>query len=141
MLQAPQIANLISGFDQALSQWRVLSAYLRPSPKNDQTYISQRDANISAAATAFTNAFSPWASSASTDSVRCQNVADIFKSAADVGILIFSQASSFTYQWNTPQDNRSGVVVVTPAFLKVTDENAKVLDNPQVMIQMATHSI
>lgn len=73
--------------------------------------------------------------------MRRQNVAEIFKSAADVGILIFSQPSSFTYQWGTSQDNRGGVVVVTPAFLKVSDENARVLERPQVMIQMATQSI
>jgi hypothetical protein len=129
-------------FDQALSQWRVLSAYLRPSPKHDATYLSQRDANVSAAATAFTSAFAPWASSTYSDAARRQNVADIFKSAADVGILIFSQPSSFVYQWNaTAQDNRAGVVVVTPAFLKVADENANPLERPQTMIQMATQSI
>ena len=130
-----------SGFAQALSQWRVLSAYLRPPPKSDQTYLSQRDVNVTAAATAFSNAFAPWASTTYSDSARRQNVADIFKSAADVGILIFSQASSFTYHWSTTQDNRGRVVVVTPAFLKVADENAVVLDRPQTMIQMATQSI
>jgi hypothetical protein len=119
----------------------VLSAYLRPSPKNDQSYITQRDTNVSAAATAFTNAFSPWASDTYSAAARRQNAAEIFKSAADVGILIFSQPSSFTYQWSSSQENRSGVIVVTPAFWKVADENAMPLERPQVMIQMASQSV
>jgi hypothetical protein len=137
-----QPAKFKLGFNQALSQWRVLSGYLRPTPKNDQTYLSQRDANVTAAATAFNDAFTPWARSAYSDSARRQNVAEIFKSAADVGILIFSQPSSFAYQWHAAKENRSGSsLVVTPAFLKVADENANLLDRPQTMIQMTTQSI
>lgn len=130
-----------AGYDQALSQWRVLSAYLRPAPKNDPSYLSQRDATVSAAAATFTNALSPWASESYSDSVRRQNLAEILKSAAEVGILIFSQPGSFRFQWSTGQDHRSVVVVIAPALLKTADEHAIPLDRPQVMIQMATQSI
>lgn len=141
-----------AAFDQAFSQWRVLSVYLRPSPKTDSEYLSHRDANVTAAATAFSNAFEPWASNGYSDSTRRQNVAEIFKSAAEVGILIFSQPSTFTYQWNTttttagehrggPSGGGAATIVVTPAFLKVADENAVALERPQVMIQMATQSL
>lgn len=131
----------LAGYDQALSQWRVLSAYLRPAPKNDPSYLSQRDATVSAAAATFTNALSPWASETYSDSVRRQNLAEILKSAAEVGILIFSQPGSFRFQWSTGQDHRSVVVVIAPALLKTADEHAIPLDRPQVMIQMATQSI
>jgi hypothetical protein len=74
--------------------------------------------------------------------VRRQNLADIFTAAADVALLMFAQASSFRFEWEgrRVQDGGTGrgttvVVVVTPGFVKVADENARVLERPQVMLK------
>lgn len=126
----------------------MLSAYLRPAPKDDQTYLSQRDANVAGAATAFTNAFSAWASDGYSDQARRQNMEEIFKGAADVGILLFSQPSSFRFHWDAPQQQRqeqatqgASPIVVTPALLKIADENAQMLERPQTMIHMTTQGL
>ena len=71
--------------------------------------------------------------------MRRQNLADIFTAAADVALLLFAQASWFRFEWEGRgvQDGGRGtvVVVVTPGFVKVADENAKALERPQVMLK------
>jgi hypothetical protein len=132
----------ISAFNQALSRWRVLSFYLRPRAADDEVYIRQRDFAIVTAAETFCKAFHPLASRNDNDAARRENLVEVMKSAADTGILVFSQPSTFKYHWAIPTDARSSrKVVVTPAFVKVADENGQPLDRPQTMIQQVIEEI
>jgi hypothetical protein len=120
--------NDIAAFAQALSRWRVLSYYLRPRAKDDRAYLSIRDGNITNAADIFCSAFTPWATSLNDLEARRRNLIEIMKSAADTGIMIFSQPSSFTYRWAVPSErDRRGLnrIVVVPGFAKVSDEHAR----------------
>ena len=117
-----------TAFAQALSRWRVLSSYLRPRPRDDQAYLRQRDAHITAAADSFCTAFAPWAASSNDSHPRRQHLINLMKAAADTGIVIFAQPSNFAYRWTLPSGrDREGVIriVVLPGFAKVTDEHAR----------------
>lgn len=71
------------------------------------------------------------------------------QSAADAGLLIFAQPAAFSWTWkvsrNVRGDRSSGGVgggreiLLTPGFVKVTDDDAKVLDRPQVMVQQVVN--
>ncbi len=124
------------GFDEVLARWRVLSAYLRPNPVEDSTYISRRDRTISEALQAFSRAFAPWQNPKYRDEDRVRSLTEIMKSAADLGIWLFSQPSTFKFHWGTPENIEAHTIVVAPALLKVADESAQSLSKAQVMIEM-----
>ncbi len=111
-----------------------------------------RDATIQASATDFSAAFAPWANARSSDGDRIQNLVDIMRNAAQVGVSIFSQASDFKYIWTAPSEGRSHSraqsrgrgsrsIVVTPGFVKVTDENARPLKHGQVLVSPAVAQV
>jgi len=133
----------LSAVKEATSRWRVLTAYLRPETTTDHTYTQTRDAAIHTAASAFCNAFAPWTSAAGNNgNDRLQNLLEIMRSATDAGILVFAQPSEFEYRWTLPAEARSGRrVVVTPAFVKVSDEYAKPLERSQIMVHQVVDKV
>ena len=63
---------------------------------------------------------------------RRQHLIDLMKAAAETGIVIFAQPSTFAYRWTVPSErehHRKGLVriVVLPGFAKVADEHAREL--------------
>jgi hypothetical protein len=83
-----------------------------------------RDDNIAAAAELFHSAFEPWATNPKDLKAR-RHLIDVMKSAADTGILIFSQPSKFVFRWIGPSERDGRRIVVFPGFFKVSDERAK----------------
>lgn len=135
-----------TAFAQALSRWRVLSSYLRPRAQDDRSYLTQRDSNIAAAADVFCAAWTPWAMGEPSVDRRRQHLINIMKAAADTGILIFSQPSSFAYRWTAPAErDRKGAntrVVVSPGFIKITDEQGKDLGaRGQTLLEPAVETL
>ena len=68
------------------------------------------------------------------------------QSAADAGIMIFAQPASFSWVWTVGGNARGKVdggreIVVTPGLVKVTDDDAKALERPQVMVQQVVHGL
>jgi len=63
------------------------------------------------------------------------------KSAADLGIWLFSQPSTFQFQWGSPEKSGGNTIVVAPALVKVADERAQKLSQPQVMVEMISRKI
>jgi hypothetical protein len=87
-----------------------------------------RDANIAATADLFCSAFAPWAINPNDLEARRSHLINIMKSAADTGILIFSQPSRFAYRWTVPSErDRRGLIwiVILPGFVKASDERAR----------------
>lgn len=123
----------------------MLTAYLRSDINEDTSYAAARDTTIQTSAATFSAAFATWAKPRQTERDRVQNLVEIMRNAAQVGILIFSQASDFEYIWSAASDGRSHsrtqsrsrdnrAVVVTPGFVKVTDEKARPLASGQVIV-------
>lgn len=126
------------GFDEAFARWRVLSAYVRPTPAEDINYISHRDRVISEVVQTFSITFGPWQNRRFREGDRVRSLTEILKSAADLGIWLFSQPSTFQFQWGAAEKSGSNIVVIGPALVKVANERAQPLSKAQVMVEMIT---
>ena len=130
-----------TAFAQSLSRWRVLTSYLHPAPISDPAYSTSRDVAITAAASTACTAFALWSSRSQNQHTRFQNLVTIMQSAADAGLLLFRQPAAFSWVWtvsaggNARGSTGQREIVVTPGFIKVTDDEAKVLARPQAMVQ------
>ncbi|KAK6374559.1 hypothetical protein LTR64_002670 [Lithohypha guttulata] len=132
------------GSAEAFAQWRVLTAYLRPeanAPTNTSTSQLEtgEDLAIRAAAHQFSSAFAPWLHPGQSAAAVAQNLEAIMRSAAQVGLTIFSQPAEFAYAWGSEDASRQGGrrsvgrLVVTPALLKMRDDNSRQV-NPAAVI-------
>lgn len=89
------------------------------------------------AASAFSQAFSPWENPGTEPGARLSNLKVIFNKAADLGILMFSQPSVFRFDWKPGEAKmKPDEIVVSPELLKVADENAMALPRAQEMIKI-----
>ena len=134
-------ADIIQGIDQSISRWRVLTAYLRRPPLQDPQYVSERDRRINESVLQFSKAFAAWRDMKYTDEVRNRSLSAILRSAAELGIWIFSQPSDLRFRWVTQDETLSNAIVVAPALIKVTDERGRALKQPQVMLEAVTKKL
>ncbi len=128
-------ADTLKGFDQCMSRWRVLTAYLRPIPSQDPLYIAHRDHQIQENVEAFSRAFTPWRNLKHEDKVRNQSLSAILRSAAELGIFMFAQPSDLRFYWPKQSEVGANRVVVAPSLVKRTDERGQALAEPQVMLK------
>lgn len=121
-------------FEEAFSRWRVLSAYLYRDSSSDSVYVSTRDERIDTFVRSVSRAFYPWAKPGKDRSQLTRHLTSIIQNAIEKGILLFSQPSMFEFNWGTCYDPKKRQLVVSPALVKVADENAQKLQKPQNMI-------
>ena len=119
-----------------MSRWRVLTAYLRPEPSKDTTYLADRDQKIHETVLAFSEAFAPWKSPKYNDADRSRSLSEIIKGAAELGVWIFAQPSWFEFHWPKYSEADRGRLAISPALVKMTDERGQVLKEAQVMVNM-----
>jgi hypothetical protein len=125
---------------EALSRWRVLTAFLCSNPTEDHLYISQRDTTIQNAVNDFSRAFSSWKNPKYADEERESNLTEIMKSAAELGIRLFGQPATFQFHWGERQHS-DAKIIIAPALFKVRDERTRVLHQPQRMTGRVVQSI
>ena len=118
-----------------MSKWRVLTAYLRPSPSQDSEYILQRDHRISECVHVCAQAFEPWRDLKYTNKEQIQSLSAIFKSASELGITLFAQPTDVQFRWPDKSEVGPNRVAVAPALVKKTDEGGRALDRVQVMFE------
>ena len=121
--------------NESMSRWRVLTADLRLPPSEDPAYMSQRDHRIEKLVEKWSRAFAPWRNSKYKDEDQMRSLSAIWRSAAELGVWIFSQPSSFQFQWPEQRDLRTHQITVTPALIKTTDEKGHALKQPQVILE------
>lgn len=70
------------------------------------------------------------------------------RSAAEVGIVVFSQPATYEYQWKDDdagsgngRASRGNNVVVLPAFVKVTDDIGNKLERPYVVVRASSAAV
>ena len=112
-----------------------MTAYLRPDPTKDSTFIIQRDRQISETVQSFAKAFAPWKTTGYKDEERARSLSAILEDAASLGIFLFSQSSTLEFRWPAAGEIRPGKVVVSPALLKTADEKGRDLEHPLVMVE------
>ncbi len=70
------------------------------------------------------------------------NLTEIMKSAAEQGIWLFGQPSTFRFDWgNSSGEEKGVVVVVAPALWKVADERGNLLRKVQVLLEKSVARI
>ncbi|KAL9001441.1 MAG: hypothetical protein Q9169_000016 [Polycauliona sp. 2 TL-2023] len=122
------------GFEQSMSRWRELTAYLRPDPFQDAYYIAHRDRQIDVKIQAFSRAFAPWQQSAHSQQERSDSLSAIFKGAAELGIFLFSQPSQLQFRWPRPEELIQNQITVLPTLVKNTDERGRRLRRYQTLV-------
>lgn len=111
-----------------LSKWRQITAalsentFLQEIPADDVRLV-----NIGNALEIVDAFLRPCVAKDSDHDKRLFNLEEIMKRSARFGFLLFSQPSSFQFDWS---DTGSGLVVF-PGLLKVSDENGKPVASPR----------
>ncbi|KAI9738417.1 MAG: hypothetical protein M1834_008920 [Cirrosporium novae-zelandiae] len=137
----------------ALSSWRTLSVYLRPQPFNDRTYLTFLDEAIEQAVQSASLAFAAFQNHRHKSEDRIYNLTEIMKSAAEIGVLLFSQPNGFLWEWGTAGNREDGgtsrdsrqstvmMVVVSPSLVKETDEKGRKVDKKIVLVEKVRRRI
>lgn len=113
-----------------------MTAYLRPDPIKDATYINRRDRQINDAVLSFANAFAPWKNTGYKDEERARSLSAILEDAANLGIFLFSQPSTLGFHWPSSSELGPGRIVVSPALEKRSNEKGQELVEAQAMVNM-----
>ncbi|OQE32572.1 hypothetical protein PENFLA_c001G03622 [Penicillium flavigenum] len=111
--------------------WRMLTSFLCTS--NNQLPTTPENGIINFAED-FTRVFEPYSNPQFAEADRVQHLASISKSAADLGIWLFSQPCSFMFRWTTSGGSGDKVVVL-PAIVKVCDEQGRRLAVPETLVE------
>ena len=126
---------------RALSRWRVLTAYLRPSTSSTSSDKEQRAIRIRELSTSFSKTFAPWKNPKYSNEDAARNLSAILEEGAELGILLVSQPSEISFIW--PDQTKLGArkIAVSPGLVKLTDEQGEKLSKPRVLIESETQDI
>ncbi|KAK0271825.1 hypothetical protein LTR35_013301 [Friedmanniomyces endolithicus] len=130
-----------NGFSQAFAEWRVLTGFLLPNPAPIHDGTVGVEANIARAASALTKAFAPWELPGKSNGDRTGSLRVILQLASKAGILLFTQPSTFMFEWSSRAGAQGNSLIVTPALLRRLDASGKPLRSAQVLIEPRVSSI
>ncbi|KAI4122381.1 MAG: hypothetical protein LQ338_005854 [Usnochroma carphineum] len=118
-----------------MSRWRSITASLLQSKYGQGTFSSYdpRNQNISEALHALDSILSPFEMDERSNQERVQKLEEILRRGARFGFLLFSQPSTWDFDWNTPASAGKGALAMFPAFVQVGDDNGRRLARPRVL--------
>lgn len=133
------MTNLTStGFEQAISQWRKLTAYLGSDALQTETYLKDRERKIAAITIQLCRTFRPWLQG---DNNSCnQSTNGVLRRGSDLGVMLFSQPASFAWDWGKDQHRREERRTVLPGLVKMTDETAQPLIKHVCLVKRRTET-
>lgn len=106
--------------------------YRGVSATQKQVHKAERKKEISKAVEKFTSAFRFCASVQHSEPVRKRHLTSVMENAADLGIWLFEQPCGFEFIW---RDTGVGEILVSPAMVKVHDEQGRGLLIQQNMVE------
>ncbi|KAK5170089.1 uncharacterized protein LTR77_004673 [Saxophila tyrrhenica] len=110
------------GFTQAFSQWRKLTGFLAQEPRTHDASRSQLNSKIEIAVQRLTEALSPW--EISRKSKASLSLHKILLQASDAGTLLFTQSSSYVFDWSSGEGGYGRTLVVSPALVRDSEGDA-----------------
>ena len=111
------LANCITALRQAYSQWKLINALLFRRPEQDAMYLQEREQVMDRLVETHVKAFQPWQKSLADPSIVAENLNDLSRMAADLGILLMSQPCSYEFGWNCDGSMASTpVMTILPSF-------------------------
>ena len=104
------------------SKWRQISAALTQKTFGGHDLASNdpRQANVRALVQALDGAIGPFANT-TNNRERLQNLEEVVRRGARFGFMLFSQPSTYDFEWDSKQANADNMVVL-PALLQTTDD-------------------
>ncbi|KAL8901351.1 MAG: hypothetical protein Q9207_005246 [Kuettlingeria erythrocarpa] len=141
----PEIANCLISIAGAredpstrmafMSKWRAITASLLQSKYGGNSFSSYdpRNPNIAEALRSLDAILAPFATEERDSRERTQKLEEILRRGARFGFLLFSQPSTWEFDWNTPPNAGRGALAVSPALLQVGDDNGRRLPRPRTL--------
>jgi hypothetical protein len=116
-----------------MSKWRVITAELLQSVyvRNPFSAVDPRSQNIKAAINVLEGILQPYADSRVDNTQRRRNLEEILKRSALFAFTLFSQPSSWKFDWQDEEVFKSGSLCVFPALVQVTDDNGDSVKPPR----------
>lgn len=117
----------------ALAQWRVSTAELMKPAYVRDAFSPQdsRNASIQAAISTLDDVLRPYADSRLDNAQRTRNLEEILKRSAIFAFTLFSQPSTWSFDWKEEQGGKSGELCIFPALLQLTDETGEPVRPPR----------
>jgi hypothetical protein len=84
-----------------------------------------RNGNVQAAVVALDNILRPFADSRMDNGDRKRNLEEILKRSALFAFTLFSQPSTWGFDWEEERTAKSGELTIFPTLLQLSDENAQ----------------
>ena len=116
-----------------MSKWRVITAELLQSvyARNPFSAVDPRSQNIKAAINVLEGILQPYTDSRVDNTQRRRNLEEILKRSALFAFTLFSQPSSWKFDWQDEEVFKSGSLCVFPALVQVTDDNGDSVKPPR----------
>jgi hypothetical protein len=90
-----------------------------------------RNASVQAALGALDNILQPYVDSRMDNEQRKRNLEEILKRSAGFAFTLFSQPSTWGFDWKEAQGVKSGELCVFPALVQLTDETGEPIQPPR----------
>lgn len=115
------------------TKWRALTAELLQATylRNPFSANDGRIRNIQAAATLLDSVLRPFADSRMDDGARSRNLEEILKRSAQFAFTLFSQPTTWDFDWQNDQEIKSGSLCIFPALVQAADENNNPINPPR----------
>lgn len=111
---------------QALSlvKWRALTAQVLQSDKTRSAFETNngRTSSVHASLDMVDRVLRPFANGRMNDVQRRRNLEEIIKRSANFALTLFSQPSSYDFDWQVDPCTASGELCLFPALMQVADE-------------------
>lgn len=115
------------------AKWRAITAELMQSTyvRNPFSSSDLRLQNIHEAANVLDNVLRPYSDSRMEDVQRTRNLEEILKRAALFAFSLFSQPSTWDFDWENEQGVKSGSLCIFPSLVQVADEKGEPVKPPR----------
>jgi len=137
-----------TAFNKALSQWRLLSAYLLQSVRSNRNPLLPRESDIQAAiarnVTAVRQVLTFFVAP-SAEKRQAENLQGLMAEGAKFGLLLFQQPESWVVDWEIPNPKHAdpktqgggrgkvAAIVLFPGLIKRVDEEVRSVLQAEVL--------
>lgn len=115
------------------AQWRAMTAELMKSAyvRNPFAPSDRRNRSVQAIVDALDTILYRYADARMDNEQRKRNLEEIVKRSAIFAFTLFSQPSSWEFDWKEEQGVKSGELCIFPALLQVADEAGELIKPPR----------
>jgi hypothetical protein len=116
-----------------VAYWRIMTTELMRSTYVQTPFSTSDSRNVAilSLAQALGNVLQPFVNSGMDDQERGRNLEEILKRSALFAFTMFSQPSTWDFDWKETQSIKAGELCIFPALVQVTDEAGERVKSPR----------